>query len=374
LRGHGAAGSTTATLADAADSRRAVTTASIVVTSHDHEPFLRHAIESALQQTRAGVEVVVVDDGSRDGSPRVIEGYGRAVRAVFQEHRGQAWAMAAGLHASAGDVVLFLDSDDILYPDALARLTACFRPSVAKAQGRLDLMDAAGRRLGRQTPPMALPSGDLVPMVLEHGWYPAPPTSGNAFARATLETLLPVPGDYSRIATAEGRRSVSDHYLSILGALTGEVVSVTEPVGAYRVRAHQRPRDVAAHLADVRRIIERADALVSMLRRWAEARGRVLSPALDLGTPNRAKMRLVSLLLDPAGHPVPGDTRWRLLAAGLAATWTVPWSSTRLRATQSVGLLALATLPRAALVPVLSLALLDHERPRWLSRLAGMEA
>ena len=46
----------------------------------------------------------------------------------------------------------------------------------------------------------------------------------------------------------------------------------------------------------------------------------------------------------------------------------------RLRVTQSLGLLALAILPRAAVRPLLTLALLDHARPRWLSRLAGMEA
>jgi hypothetical protein len=353
--------------------RRPATAASVVVTSHDHEPYLRQAIDSALAQTRAGIEVVVVDDGSRDGSRRIIESYGRAVHAVFQEHRGQAWAMAAGLAASGGAVVLFLDSDDVLYPDALARLTACFRPGVAKAQGRLELMDEAGRRLGRQTPPMALLSGDLVPVILEHGWYPAPPTSGNAFARATLETLLPVPGEYAGLGAAEGPRSVSDHYLSVLGALTGEVVALAEPVGAYRVRAHHRPREVGAHLAEVRRIIERADALGALVRRWAAERGRAASPRLDLGTPHRVKMRLVSLLLDPAGHPAPGDTRWRLLSAGLRAAWAAPWSSSRLRVTQSLALAALAVLPRAALEPLLALALLDHERPRWLSRLVGME-
>jgi len=356
-----------------AAARAPAATASVVVTSHDHERFLAPAIDSALGQTRP-VEVVVVDDGSRDGSRRVIDGYGRAVRAIHQEHRGQAWAMAAGLWASTGEVVVFLDSDDVFYPDALARLTAGFRPGVAKVQGRLDVVDEAGRPLGRQTPPMALLSGDLAPVILRHGWYPAPPTSGNAFARAVLEALLPMPRSYSVMATAEGRLSVSDHYLSILAALRGEVVSLADAVGAYRLRVPPRPRDVAAHLADVRRIIERADALGDLVRRFAAERGLAASPRVGLGTPNRAKMRLVSLALDRAGHPAPGDTRRALLVAGLSTAWAVPWSSTRLRVAQSLGLLALALLPRPALVPLLSLALLDHARPRWLSRLAGMEA
>jgi hypothetical protein len=315
---------------------------------------------------------VVVDDGSTDDSPRVVDRYRGRVRAVFQGHRGQAQAMLAGLRASAGEVVLFLDSDDVLYPEALARLCARFHPGVAKVQARLDLIDSDGRRAGRRTPPMAMPSGDLGSVVLRHGWYPAPPTSGNAFTRRALDTLLPVPDVYARLGAADGALAVSDHYLSVLAALHGDVISLADPIGAYRL--HRAPPAGPALLAEIRRRIERAAVLSELVRRHGEARGAPSSAALDLGTPNRVKERLLSLRLDPGGHPVPADTRWALVRGGLAAARSVPWSPPRMRVAQSLGLLALATMPRVAIEPMLAACVLDHARPRWLSRLLGMEA
>jgi hypothetical protein len=348
-------------------------TASIVITSYQHGRFLRPAIDSALAQTGSRVEVIVVDDGSTDESPHIIESYGEAVRALCREHRGQAQAMVDGWRVSTGEAVLFLDGDDLLYPDALARMCLHFRPGVAKVQGRLDLIDEGDRRLGRQTPPMALLSGDLASVVLRHGWYPAPPTSGNAFARATLDALLPVPEEYARLAKADGRLTVSDHYLSVLAALEGEVVSLPEPVGAYRLHPAPKPWPAAAVVADARRRIACTIALTGIVGRRATERGLATSAALALGTPNHFKERLASRVVDPRGHPVASDTRCRLVRAGIAAAWRAPWSPLRMRVAQSLGFLALAALPRAAVAPILPLLLVDHERPRWLSRLAGME-
>ena len=350
-----------------------MTAASIVITNHDHGRFVAQAIDSALAQTHAAVEVVVVDDGSTDDSRRIIEGYHDAVRVSFREHGGQARAMLDGFRRSRGEVVLFLDGDDILYPDAVSRISSRFGSRIAKVQGRLDLIDDRGHRLGRQTPPLAMSSGDLLPVVLRHGWYPAPPTSGNAFARATLEALLPVPESYARLSAADGRLSVSDHYLSVLAPFRGDVVSLPEPLGAYRIHMARRTRQRSALLADVRRRIERTAALSGIVRQWAGQRGLSASTDLALGTPNHVKERLASLVLDPLGHPVPSDRRWALVRAGLAAAWTVPWSPLRMRIVQSIGFLALATLPTAAVDRLLFPALVDHDRPRWLSRLAGME-
>lgn len=350
-----------------------MTAASIVITNHDHGPFVAQAIDSALAQTHAAVEVVVVDDGSTDGSRQIIDGYHDAVRVLFREHGGQARAMLDGFRRSCGEVVLFLDGDDILYPDAISRICARFGPRIAKVQGRLDLIDERGRRLGRQTPPLAMPSGDLLAVVLRHGWYPAPPTSGNAFARATLEGLLPVPEIYARLSSADGRLTVSDHYLSVLATFRGGIVSLPEPLGAYRIHAARRTPQRAALLADVRRRIERTATLSGIVRRWAEQRGLPASTDLELGTPNHVKERLASLVLDPLGHPVPSDRRWTLVRAGMAAAWAVPWSPLRMRIVQSVAFLALATLPRAAVDRLLFLAIVDSDRPWWLSRLAGMQ-
>lgn len=346
-----------------------MTPVSVVITNHDKGRFVGQAIESALAQTGVSPQVVVVDDGSTDESRRVIGRYREAVRVLFQEHAGQARAMLAGFRASAGEIVLFLDADDLLFPDGLAIICSRFRRGVAKVQGRLELIDETGRRLRRQTPSMAMPSGDLSGIVRRHGWYPAPPTSGNAFARAVIEALLPVPDRFAALGAADGRLTVSDHYLSILGALHGDIVSEARPVGAYRIHGSRTHRTATALLADARRGIERSAVLCQLVRESTQS-----EPLLELGTPYRVKERLLSLRLDPGRHPVATDARWNLARAGLAAAWTVPWSPLRMRVAQTVGFLALGALPRAAIERMTSpMMLVDHHRPRWLSRLVGMQ-
>ena len=65
--------------------------------------------------------MIVVDDGSTDDSRRVIESYGDRVTAIFQENGGQAAAFNTGFAASSGEIVIFLDADDLLAPDAVRR-------------------------------------------------------------------------------------------------------------------------------------------------------------------------------------------------------------------------------------------------------------
>jgi glycosyltransferase involved in cell wall biosynthesis len=94
---------------------------SVVIPAFQAEAFLAETIESALSQTWREREVVVVDDGSTDGTSRVASGYGREVVALRQENRGGGAARNAGIAASRGDHVVLLDHDDLLEPDAIER-------------------------------------------------------------------------------------------------------------------------------------------------------------------------------------------------------------------------------------------------------------
>ncbi len=89
---------------------------SIVVNNFNYGCFLGEAIDSALEQSCASVEVIVVDDGSTDNSRELIRAYGSRVRPVFKANGGQASAFNAGVAASQGEWILFLDSDDRLAP------------------------------------------------------------------------------------------------------------------------------------------------------------------------------------------------------------------------------------------------------------------
>src|SRR5947209_447543 len=93
----------------------------IAINNHNYGRFLADAVDSALAQTYSEVEVVVVDDGSTDESSEVIRQYGPSVRAIFQERQGHAAALDTGLGAASGEIVCFLDADDILLPETIER-------------------------------------------------------------------------------------------------------------------------------------------------------------------------------------------------------------------------------------------------------------
>jgi glycosyltransferase involved in cell wall biosynthesis len=204
--------------------------ASIIVTSYNHGRFLGEAIESALTQSYRDVEVIVVDDGSTDGSRDVIAGYGGEVQALWKPNGGQASAFNAGFAGSRGEVILFLDSDDVLLPTAVERALEAFdRPDVAKVHWPLWTIDQRGARTGGLTPAHELAEGDLQHEFVERGLdqHDWPPTSGNAWARRFVERVLPMPAD--------DFRTCPDIYLGMLARLYGLVRRIGEPQSLYRL-------------------------------------------------------------------------------------------------------------------------------------------
>ena len=98
---------------------------SILVPAFNAERWIRNTLESALAQTWPRKEVIVVDDGSRDAtlaSARAFEA--RGVKIVSQTHRGASAARNAALQLSQGDWIQFLDADDLLHPEKIARQMA----------------------------------------------------------------------------------------------------------------------------------------------------------------------------------------------------------------------------------------------------------
>ena len=162
----------------------AMSTASVIVTNHNYARWLGEAIDSALAQADAEVEVIVVDDGSTDHSRDVIASYDGHVRAVFQANGGQAAAINAGFAASSGDPVLFLDADDVLLPQAVARARAALEDgATAQVHWPHVVIDEDSRSTGERFPDRALPSGDLTDVVVRQGpgVMLTTPTSGNVF-------------------------------------------------------------------------------------------------------------------------------------------------------------------------------------------------
>ena len=92
---------------------------SIIIPAYNVEEWVAEAVDSALAQTYPRVEVVVVNDGSTDGTAEIIAGYGDRIVVVEQENRGLGAARNSGLRAAHGSLIGLLDADDIWLPERL---------------------------------------------------------------------------------------------------------------------------------------------------------------------------------------------------------------------------------------------------------------
>jgi len=201
---------------------------SIVICNFNYAHFIADAIESALAQTGGVKEVIVVDDGSTDDSVAVVRRFGDRVRLVTQANGGQLAAYNSGFELVTGDVVVFLDSDDKLLPQACSRIAqAMADPAVARVQYKLSLVDAQGQLQGGEVPAM-LADGDLADTVRSGALFLASPGSGNAYRVSALKRLMPLP------VTPEERHG-ADFFAGYGCALLGRVKALPEVLAQYRV-------------------------------------------------------------------------------------------------------------------------------------------
>ena len=94
---------------------------SVVIPVYNGESYLEMAIRSALTQTEPPGEIIVVDDGSTDGSAAIARGFGAPVHCLSQPHAGLSAALNRGIERAHGTFLAFLDADDLWMEAKLAR-------------------------------------------------------------------------------------------------------------------------------------------------------------------------------------------------------------------------------------------------------------
>lgn len=201
---------------------------SIVVNNYNYERYLALAIDSALDQSYTDVEVLVVDDGSTDGSKQIIDSYGASVRAIYKENGGQASAFNVGIRESRGDFILLLDADDVLGPKAVETALSKISQVAIRLCYKLKKIDSEGNPIGLliQRGPAEF-KGSLKAAVLEYGFFPGVPTSGNFFRADTLKKCLPLPEEKFRIC--------ADSFLFYKMAEKGEIQCIGDVLAYYRI-------------------------------------------------------------------------------------------------------------------------------------------
>lgn len=292
---------------------------SIILNNFNYERFVGKAIQSALGQSYSNIEVVVVDDGSSDNSKHVIDTYKEHVIPIFKKNGGQASAMNVGFEFCHGDVVLFLDSDDILHPDASFHIAEMLvrHPNVAKIQFKLQVIDNKNSRKKRIMPSSTYPAEiyDLRDQMKAIINYDGPPTSGNAFPVSTLKRILPIPEEIYSIC--------ADEYLNQASVLLGPIAASNRVVAYYRLhRSSYFSADENLDLSKVRREITRRQEGNRILSEFCQDdSGRSVSePNEELPDLRMTVCRMTSVKLEPERHPITGDTIFKAWKDGLKLT------------------------------------------------------
>jgi glycosyltransferase involved in cell wall biosynthesis len=94
---------------------------SVIIPAYNAEAFLGETLDSVLAQSYPNLEIIVVDDGSTDATPRLLDSHGDRVRVLRQANAGQAAARNYGAREAHGELLAFLDSDDLWDTDKIAR-------------------------------------------------------------------------------------------------------------------------------------------------------------------------------------------------------------------------------------------------------------
>jgi glycosyltransferase involved in cell wall biosynthesis len=235
---------------------------SIVICNYNYARFLDDAIASAVGQRYPNTEVIVIDDGSSDDSADVIRRWSDKVVAIFQSNQGQSSAYNRGFLEARGDVIIFLDSDDTLDPEAGEAIMATFRAhDCAKVHFRLRLVDASGQALGG-TIPLRLSEGDVSQLLRKGLLYASSPGSGNAYRRAALARVLPIP------VVADDPHAAD--FFAIHGlALLGPVRTVgANALGSYRVHIEDGTEQILFGNASAQQFMTKQGIRYARLRKW----------------------------------------------------------------------------------------------------------
>jgi glycosyltransferase involved in cell wall biosynthesis len=222
---------------------------SVVIPAFNAARHLAAALQSALAQTTGEPELIVVDDGSSDGTAQVAAAFGPKVRLLRQENRGVAAARNRGLEAASGRWVALLDADDLWLPAKLERqLAALHGRSGSVCYTAIAMVDEAGRAL-EDLDWRAEPAVSLETLLLRNG------IAGGASSLLAERDALRAAGGFDPALSL-----CADWDLWIRLALRHSFVHVPEALTVYRRHGGNMSRSAALLERDTLQLLRKAFA------------------------------------------------------------------------------------------------------------------
>ena len=208
---------------------------SVIVTCYNYKNFVAEAVDGALAQTRAAAQIIVVDDGSTDGSIELLrERYGGDARVtlLFGENGGQLAAFQRGTAVATGDVLCYLDADDRWLPDYLQKIGAVYdaRPDIDFVFTDVQLFGSTSKRVGYADGPLDFGYTIISTYLLAH-WYGSP-TSAVSLRAVLARRCLDLPENFRQI----WRISADNCLVYGAGVLGGRKYYL--PTGSVEYRVH----------------------------------------------------------------------------------------------------------------------------------------
>jgi GT2 family glycosyltransferase len=303
-----------------------MSTVSVIIPAFNQAQYLGAAIDSVLGQTLPDVEVVIVDDGSTDDTPHVLAAYGgnRRVRIVRQQNAGVGAARNAGFNVSRGELISFLDADDLYHPDRLARQIGRFdeSPHVGFAYCDIVRIDAGGAVADDYEVQRArlVLDGDIFESLLAGGYFPP----------HTVIVRREVFEKSGGFDPALGGHADLDLWLRLSGAGV-RAAFLPEKLAYYRIHPASMSRD-EAHMRHTRRL-----ALERAVRVHPERAAATLTALQDLGQDLHAANEWLQAKLNDYVHYSGDGSPWTTFdfierredaritdaAADAAAVWDV---------------------------------------------------
>jgi glycosyltransferase involved in cell wall biosynthesis len=212
---------------------------SVVIPTYQHADFVGQAVQSVLEQTCQEIEVIVVNDGSTDRTLEILESFGTRITVITQDNRGLAAARNVGILHSRGEIIAFLDADDVWLPEKLEKQLDLFKkkPGVGLVFSDAWIFDGE-LTIGKYSQRVVPQAGWVQNKLFEEDFVPMP----SVMVRRTCFDQV---GLFD-----ETLRSCEDYDMWLRISRVWEIDFVPQPLALYRISPNQMSQNLERMLAN----------------------------------------------------------------------------------------------------------------------------